>query len=260
LCSGELTSTWNEVRILGVRIHNVSRSRAVEIMERFVTSRKPHIICTPNVDYIIQAQRDKELRDIINSADLAVSDGMGVVCASRLLGTPLFMNVGGRRVVPEMCRLASLRGFRVYLLGARPGIAQRAADRLRQDHPGLQISGIEHGYFSLEEECNIVESVRKSHSDMLILAMGTPKQEKWMYHHKLELEVPVIIGVGSTLDRISGAVSVPPKWVTDFGLEWLYRIFQEPRRLGKRYLINDPIFFWWVLKQRIGLGQKRECP
>lgn len=244
------------VNILGVSIHNLTRVEALAYIKSMIATRSPHLVSTPNVDYIVQSQQDSLLRQILNTSDLTVADGMGVVYASRLLGTPLKTNVGGRLLVPEMCFLAAQCNYRVYLLGARPGIALSAADRLRQCFPELQISGVQHGYFSPEEERNIIASVRKTHSDMLILAMGTPKQEKWMYKYKNALEVPVTIGVGSTLDRVSGHVAIPPQWMTGVGLEWFYRLLQEPNRLGRRYLINDPVFFWQVLQQRLNMEKQ----
>jgi N-acetylglucosaminyldiphosphoundecaprenol N-acetyl-beta-D-mannosaminyltransferase len=239
------------VNILGVWIHNVTRDEMLNYTAQMIALHEPHLISTPNIDYIVKAQSDSKLRAILNSTDLTVPDGMGIIYASRFLHTPLKMNVGGRRTVPEMCRLAAQRGFRVYFLGSKPGVAERAVERLKGGIPGLPISGIQHGYFTEQEENQVITAIRHSRSDILILALGTPKQEKWMARHKNDLGVSVTIGVGSTLDRISGDVSAPPKWMTDVGLEWLYRVAQEPRRLGKRYLVDDPIFFWWVFEQRL---------
>ena len=241
------------IEILNIGIHNLTRDEALEYVTQMAQSDRPHLICTPNVDYIVKAQRDEKLRAIINTAHLTIGDGMGVVYASHILGNPLKMNVGGRLMVPEICKMAEERGLKVYLLGGKPGVADRARAQLEQNFPELIISGVHHGYFSENEEKTIIDKVKDSGCDILFLALGTPKQEEWMAKNQFALNVPVTIGVGSSLDRISGDFRSPPKWMTDIGLEWFFRIFQDPWRLGKRYLIEDPIFFFWILKARFNL-------
>jgi len=231
-------------------------------MGEFVACRKPHIVCTPNVDHITQAQRDEEFRSIINSADLAIPDGMGVVYASRLLGTPLLENVGGRPLLVAFCGLAALKGYSVFFLGSMPGVAEKAADILKQRFKGLVIAGTYSPPIDFEnidsENAKALNRVVRAHPDALFVALGAPRQEKWMHRHLASLDVPVSMAVGSTFDVISGEVRKAPNWMTDVGLEWLYRIHQDPRRLGKRYLVSIPFFVWQVLKQRIVLKQKRE--
>lgn len=239
------------IRILNIGIHNLTRDKALDYIEQMAQSDHPYLICTPNVDYIVKAQRDEELKNIINTTDLTIADGMGVVYASHLLGTPLKMNVSGRLTVPEMCKMAEKKGLKVFLLGGKPGVADRAKDKLEQSFPKLMISGVHNGYFTADEELGVIEKVKLSNCDILFLALGTPKQEKWMVKHQFLLNVPVTIGVGSSLDRISGDFRSPPKWMTDIGIEWFFRIFQDPIRLGKRYLIEDPIFFVWIIKERL---------
>ena len=239
------------IEILGVKVHNLTMSTTLERMEEFIHTKQPHIICTPNIDYIIQAQGDHELKRILNEADLSIPDGMGVVRGSWILGKPLLGNVGGRLVVPRFCELAARKGYTVYLLGSRPGIADKAGENLKREFPNLRIVGTHHGYFTKEEEKELIVDIRELRPDALFIAFGTPMQEKWMSEHAMELNVPILMGIGSTFDRISGVRKIPPTWMTDVGLECLYRLFQEPKRLGKKHLLEDPVFFYLILKDRV---------
>ena len=243
------------VTLLGVRIHNVTRADVLREMESLISHRRRAIICTPNADHIVLCMRDAEFREIIESADLVVADGMAVIYASRILGTPLEENVGGRRLVPAFAELAAHKGYRIFLMGAGRGVARKAADNLTMWYPGLNIAGVlsppYRDEFSEPENRWLVEQINKANPDVLFVGMGTPKQEKWLARNLWCLRVPVSIGVGAALDIIAGKTIEPPIWVTSVGLEWLFRLIQEPRRLWYRYLIRGPWFFYLVVRERL---------
>lgn len=222
------------VKVLGIPVDAVTMEEAVGRVFEFVKEGRPHMIVTPDASALVRATQDEELRRIIEGADLVVPDGMGVVFAGRLLELPLVERIPGVELAERICELAAGEGLKIFLLGAEPGVAEEAARRLKERFPGLQIVGTHHGYFSSGEEPKVVEKVKVAKPDILFVAMGIPKQEKWMRHHLAELGVPVCIGVGGTLDVFAGRVKRAPVWVQRLGLEWLYRTLLQPRKRIKR--------------------------
>jgi N-acetylglucosaminyldiphosphoundecaprenol N-acetyl-beta-D-mannosaminyltransferase len=226
------------------------------------------MVCTPNVDDIAQAQRDQEFRDVLNSADLAVADGMGVVYASRLLGTPLPQNVGGRPLLIDFCQSAAAAGYSIFFLGSMPGIAEKAAERLKQKFQGLVIAGTYSPPYNFErivtENEKALSAVVRCRPDAMFVALGSPRQQKWIRQHLALLNVPVCVAIGSSFDVISGHMRRAPVWMTEVGMEWLFRLVQEPRRLWKRYLVDAPTFAAPILgqslKYRLGLRRKGKMP
>ena len=246
----------SKVEIHGVRFDNVTRTETLAWMESMISIGGAHMICTPNADHVVRAQRDSEFRGIINQADLVVPDGMGVIYASRILGTPLKQNVGGRLLLPGMAERSATKGYRLFLLGGSDrAIAAAAARQLTTMYPGARIVGLYSPPFMPEfnevETAHMLDAIHGAQPDVLFVCLGAPKQEKWIARNLHRLNVPVSIGVGAALDILAGVVRRPPGWMTSIGMEWLYRMAQDPRRLGRRYLIDDPIFLWWVLKQRL---------
>lgn len=231
------------VYIGGVRFDNISRFQALESMTRFIEEGGSHLICAANVDCIVQCERDPSFRETINGSSLALADGMGVVYASRFIGCPLPENVGGRLLLVDFCRVAAKSGYRVFLLGAGPGIAARAAKTLITMFPGLQIAGTFAPPIGFEsnsdanEEC--VRAVRSAAPQALFVAFGAPKQEKWLSENLARINVPVSMGVGYAFDLLAGKFPLPPKWMTSVGLEWCFRLWHDPMRLAKRYLWRD---------------------
>lgn len=249
------------IELLGVKIHNLTTEEALRVSQEFIFSGRGHIICTPNVDDIIKARKDAEFRAIMNSADLSIPDGMGVICASRLLGKPLKGNVAGRLFLLKFCQLAAKEGYSIYFLGAAPGVALKAAKFLMQRYRGLRVAGTyspSYGFLIGEkEDRRVVKSIKTAKPQALFVAFGSPRQEKWIKSHLEELQVPVCIGVGCAFDVIAGKVKESPKWMTRVGLEWLFRFTQEPKRLWRRYLIDDPCFFYLIAKAAL-LRQRKE--
>jgi N-acetylglucosaminyldiphosphoundecaprenol N-acetyl-beta-D-mannosaminyltransferase len=198
------------------------------------------------MDFVRIAHGDAEFRSVINQADLAVPDGVPVLWAARLNGAPLLERVTGVDVVEQGAALAAERGYRIFLLGAEDGVAAEAAAELERRNPGLPIAGIYSppvGPSSDEENERMVALVRAARPDILFVAFGAPKQDVWISHHLHQLGVPVCVGVGGTFNFLAGRVPRAPRWMQRRGLEWAYRLRQEPRRLWRRYLVGDlPLF------------------
>jgi len=226
------------VGLLGVPFDHVTKLEAVARIAAMIATRRPHYVVTANVDFLVQAQHDVELRHILLEADLVLCDGTPLLWASRWLGRPLPERAAGADVVPLLIRSAADRGHRLFLLGAGPGVAADAAARLQAQHPDLVIAGHYSPPFrSLLEmdSAEIVRRVRAARPDLLLVSFGCPKQEKWIAMHVRQLGVPVLIGVGATLDFIAGRMRRAPVLMQRTGTEWLYRLAQEPRRLARRY-------------------------
>lgn len=221
------------VSILGVRLHAVTMSRALAEAERFIREDKPHMIVTTDATGLMRAHDDPEFREIVNRADLVTPDGAGVVLSARLLNIPLEARCAGCDMVAGLCEVAGRLGRSVYLLGAAPGVAEKAAEKLCEQVPGLQVAGCRDGYFAEENEPAIVEEIRRARPAVLFVALGIPRQEQWIRRHLEQLNVPVCVGVGGSFDVISGLKQRAPVWMQRAGLEWLYRVAKEPRRLPR---------------------------
>lgn len=234
------------VQLMDVTITPMTMQETVARIEEFIHSRQPHIVVTSDASAIVKAQEDEELHRIINTADLVTPDGIGVIWGARLLDLPIYERVPGVDLVAELCRVAAQRGYRIFLLGAAPGIAERAASNLQARYPGLTVAGTHHGYFSAEEEPRIVEMIRAAQPDILFVALGIPKQEKWIRRHIATLQVPVCIGVGGSFDVYSGRLKRAPLWVQRIGMEWFYRALIEPKRFIRLLIL--PKFMWMTLR------------
>ncbi|MBM3498608.1 MAG: WecB/TagA/CpsF family glycosyltransferase, partial [Armatimonadetes bacterium] len=229
----ERTETGAAIRLLGVRITPVSMDAALDRARDFIAEGSPHIIVTSDASGMIRAREDAELREIMDEADLVTADGQGVVLAARLLNVPIRERVSGVDMVQRLCELATEAGHSVFLLGGAEGVAEAAGESLKAAVPGLRIAGVQHGYFAPDEEAGIIDRIRRAQPAVLFVAFGIPRQEKWIRAHMDELGVPVCIGVGGSFDVISGRLKRAPAWMRRCGLEWLYRVIQEPRRLPR---------------------------
>lgn len=243
-----------KVNICGVLIDNVYMRDALDAIDGFINKRNPILIATLNTDHVVKMSKDVSFKNIYCTATLTITDGVPIVWAARFLGTPIKEKISGADLFPSLCELASQRGRKVFFLGGKEGAAASSAELLRKKLPSLQVSGTYCPSFGFEndekENTKIIEMIRVASPDILFVGLGAPKQEKWIYKHKNQYKVPVSIGVGAAFDFYSGIVKRAPKWMQNVGLEWFWRLMMEPRRLWKRYLIDDPIFFWLVLKQK----------
>jgi N-acetylglucosaminyldiphosphoundecaprenol N-acetyl-beta-D-mannosaminyltransferase len=204
-----------------------------------------------NVHVLNTAWTDPELHAILNQADLIYCDGAGVVLGARLLGHRLPGRMTGADWIDPLCQACAKDGVPLYFVGGRPGIAVRAAQTLSARHPGLRVVGAHHGYLADADVCRAaIAAVNAARPDILLVGMGTPTQERWIAAHRQELDVPVVWAVGALFDFVAGVQPRGPRWMLDNGLEWLYRLGSDPRRLWRRYVIGNPLFLARVLRQR----------
>lgn len=236
--------------ILGVKIHRVDMPGTLDLIREFIASGKPHLIVTADASGLVMAQSDDELKQIINEADLVTPDSAGLLLASKILGDPLEVRVSGVDISRELCRIAAEDGFGVFLFGAAPGVADEAACKLKEQYPGLNIAGTRNGFFSDEDSPEIARQIRESGAKALLVALGIPKQEKWIRENMDQLGVCVAMGVGGTLDVFSGRAKRAPEWMQRHGLEWLYRLAQNPKKLSK--VATLPRFLAMVLGEKSG--------
>ncbi|HWA10516.1 MAG TPA: WecB/TagA/CpsF family glycosyltransferase [Opitutaceae bacterium] len=244
------------VSILGVAFDPLTLSGTVDRIGEMIAAGESRYIVTPNVDFLVQAQRDEELHGILAQADVVLCDGRPLVWASHWLGNMLPERVAGSDLVPLLLQRAEERGWRIFLLGGAPGVGAEAARRIAATHPSLP--AVEHyspPFRPLAEMNNaeIVARVRAARPDIVLVCFGCPKQEKWIFRHHRELGAPVTIGAGGTIDFLAGRLRRAPPWMRRSGTEWLFRLAQEPRRLFRRYADNLLHFLPALVAQRVRL-------
>lgn len=241
----------HRVNLLGTWIDRIDMEHAIDQVAEFVRSGQPHQAVTVNVDFLRLASGDIAFQNIINRADLVVADGMPLIWASRRLETPLPCRVTGVDMMLICAELAAREDYSIFLLGAAPGVGDEVACVLRARFPGLRIAGTyapPSAALSTHDEA--VRIIRDARPDMLFVAFGAPKQELWIHQHCESLGVPLCMGVGGSFDMLAGRVRRAPLWMQRHGLEWFYRMVQEPRRLWKRYLVHDLPVFVRLMTQR----------
>jgi len=237
------------LRVLGVPVDALTWDELLDVIAGWIAARdRLHQICTVGPEFVMIAQEDAAFGGVLQSADLCVADGVGLLWAARYLGRPLPERITGSDGVPLIARRAAREGWRLFLLGAAPGVAEQAAARLRDANPGLQIAGTYAGSPSPAEEDAVVERVNASGADILFVAYGAPRQDLWIARNAGRLRVAVALGVGGTFDFIAGRVPRAPRWMQRLGLEWVYRLYREPWRW--RRMRRLPRFVWAVARYR----------
>lgn len=216
--------------ILSVPVHDVTYDETLSRMAGYIASRSPHQCCTVNPEFVMRAQTDAEFMRVLKNADLCLPDGIGLLWASRVLGQPLRQRVAGSDLVPMIAARAAEHGWRLFLLGAAEGVAERTAHILAARYPGLVVAGTWAGSPHPEHEEEILARIRQAKPDVLFVAYGAPAQDKWIAHNRDRLAVPLMIGVGGAFDFIAGVAQRAPRWVQRLGLEWLHRLWREPWR------------------------------
>ncbi len=233
-----------KVEILGVQVDSLTMRQAVEEVEKLIALKKNSIVATANAEMLMMATGDAELKKILNSAELVVPDGAGTVWAAHHLGKKMPERVAGFDLVQELMKIAPSKSIKFFLFGSAPGVAEKAKAKAEELYPGIKIVGTRNGYFKSEDEAEIISQIKNSAPDILLAALGVPKQEKWLAAHKKELNVPVSIGVGGTFDVMAGNVKRAPLWMQKAKLEWLFRALLQPSRAGR--LVALPKFVWKV--------------
>lgn len=242
------------MRIGRLHVDRITLAGAVDAVEGMVLAGRGGVVVTPNVDHVVLAERHPSFCEAYAAADLSLADGKPIVWASRLLGKPVPEKVSGSDLVLPLLDRAATRGWRVYLLGGAPGVVETAAELLTRER-GVAIAGTAAprlpavGAAQADPAAQVAaDAVRTARPDLVLVAFGAPKQEVWMHNHRRALAPAVLVGVGASLDFVIGRVRRAPRWMSNSGLEWFWRLAQEPRRLWRRYLLEDPRFIRILLR------------
>lgn len=236
-----------KIKIFNINIDNVTMKEAIDKIDKIIKHRNKSYVVTPNVDHIVKLQKDEEFRRVYEDADLILADGMPLVVASKLLNKPIKEKVSGSDLFPELCELAAEKNYKVFFLGAKEGVADLAAKNLVKKYSKLNVVGTYSPPFGFEkdekENNKIIDMINASKAEILFVGVGAPKQEKWIYNNKERLNVHISLAIGASFDFIAGNVKRAPIWMQKIGLEWFYRFLQEPKRMFKRYFVDDMMFF-----------------
>lgn len=229
--------------LLNTYINNVTMSETIEAIEQMVVADKKSYVVAVNVDVIMKIEDDPYLKKVVDSADMVLADGKPLVWISKLHGKPLKAKISGSDLVPLLCEIATEKGYRIFIIGGKDGVAEKAKVRLEEKLPGINIVGTyapPYGFEKDENELNhINQMITDEKPDLLIACFGCPKQEKWIYENILKYDARVSICAGATVDFLAGNVKRAPRWMSEHGLEWFYRFLQEPKRMFRRYFIDD---------------------
>jgi len=242
------TKATHAVDLFGVPVDALTMEQTLDRVHDAVARRRPLHIGVVNAAKIVNMWRNPALGEDVLRSDIILADGMSVVWASRLMGTPLPERIAGIDLMECILRLGQRHGYRVFCLGATEDVSGRVAERLDREYAGVVLAGRRHGYFSAAEEAEIAQQIRNSHADVLLVAITSPGKEQFMARWNDVMQVPVVHGVGGSFDVMAGKVERAPRRWQVLGLEWLYRLKQEPRRLWRRYLVTNSLFAWLLLK------------
>lgn len=248
----------SRLQFMNTEIDNLTMDETLQRIDELIQEKRNAFVVTPNVDHIIQLERGGELVEAYKQADLILTDGKPLIWISKWYGTPIKEKISGSDLFPRLCKLASERGYSMFFLGAAEGVAEKAATNLMRKYPGLQVVGTYSPPKGFETDKTEMDKIQKMIRDakphILIVALGCPKQEFFILHNRNVLGVPLSLGLGASIDFEAGNIKRAPKWMADHGLEWVYRITQDPKRLAKRYLVDDIKIFRLVLKYRKNRG------
>lgn len=234
-----------EIKILGVKIHKVTMSEAFNVFLNLLNQNTCQTIFTPNTEIVMAAQEDKELKSILAQGDLVIPDGIGLIHASNIHNLGLEERVPGVDLMDKMLKFCHTTKKSVFILGGKPGVAERASEHILEEYPNIKIKGTQDGYFSQDDELKVIDKINDVRPDVLFVALGAPKQEKWIYKHKKILNVKVAMGVGGGVDIWAGTAKRAPKFFIDIHLEWFYRLLMNPSRLGR--MLSIPKFLIKVM-------------
>ena len=237
----------DRVNILGVNVDMVTISEATDKILDFLDEDKLHSVYTPNSEIIMEAYRNQDFNEILNAADLLTADGIGVVYAAKYLKKPIKERAAGYDVAKLLLQKISYTDHKLFLFGGKPGVGDLAKKNMQKDYPGLNIVGVRNGYFTDDEEEEIINEINASGADLLFVCLGAPRQEKWIHKNKDKLKVKVAMGVGGSIDVFAGTVQRAPDFFCKTGLEWFYRLMKEPWR-AKR-MMDLPRFAMTVVKE-----------
>ncbi|MHC4241442.1 MAG: WecB/TagA/CpsF family glycosyltransferase [Planctomycetota bacterium] len=244
------------VNVLGIDVFSLRMAQLLNICKEHIDSKKTLLLGVVNVAKLVNSRKNDELYKSLMEADIVLADGLPIIWFSRLLGDPLPERVTGIDIMYKLLKEANEKNYRVYFLGAKPEALQTMIKTIQKDYPGIPIAGYRDGYFDKNEEQDVAKDIKDSHADILFVGISSPKKEKFLKNWLYYLDVPICHGVGGSFDILAGVTIRAPIWMQKSGLEWLYRLIQEPRRMWKRYLFTNIIFiklsFEAILRARLG--------
>jgi N-acetylglucosaminyldiphosphoundecaprenol N-acetyl-beta-D-mannosaminyltransferase len=243
----------DKLSIMGVRINNISMNEVLKLAEQKIKNDEKYIIYTPNTEIIMMCQKDEEFLNIMNKSDINVPDGVGLIYAGKIKKFPLKEKVAGYDLSINLLKMADEKGLKLYAVGGRPGVAEAAMQNIQKKYPGIKIVGAHHGYFKgthlgefgHEEEIAVIEDINRHKPHILFVGFGAKKQEQWIEYNKDLINANIIIGNGGTLDGLAGIVKRAPDIFINLGLEWLYRLIKEPKRITRQIVL--PVFMFKVI-------------
>lgn len=244
----------SRMKFMNTEIDNLTMDETLQAIDNLIKQKKNAYVVTPNVDHIVQLEKDTELQKVYENASLILTDGKPLLWIAKWYGTPIKEKISGSDLFPLLCNMAAQKGYKMFFLGAAEGVAAKAAQNLSKRFKGLQVVGTYSPPFGFEKDLEEIDKInnmiRKTQPDILIVGLGCPKQEKFMYHHCKELGVPISFGLGASFDFEAGNIKRAPRWMANHGLEWLFRITQDPKRMAKRYLVDDRKILGLAFKYR----------
>lgn len=254
-CYQSLSSCF---RILGTRVDALTMSAAIEVLEQFIAEgRRGLFVALTNVNNVMEAKRDPQFRKVMDAVDLSLPDGMPLAWLSRIYGFGNANRIAGPDFVPAFCVATHNRGYRHFFYGGAEGVAEKMAEKLKQQAPGMEIAGAYSPPFrplTSEEDDQIVEMINRTAPDVVWVGLGCPKQENWIFEHRHRIKAAALLGVGQAFDIQAGTLRRAPMWMRRWGLEWLFRLCSEPRRLWRRYLVSNTQFLFYAALQLCGIS------
>lgn len=242
------------IKFMNTEIDNLTMKETLDEIDKLILKNDKSYVVTPNVDHIVQLETDVDLKNIYRDASLILADGKPLLWISKWYKTPIKEKISGSDLFPLLCEMAAKKGYSMFFLGAAEGVAAKAAENLKKKYNGLKIVGTYSPPYGFEkdeiESEKIIDMVKEAHPDILILGLGSPKQEKFIYKYRNRLNIPISLGLGASFDFEAGNIKRAPKWMSNHGLEWLFRITQEPKRMTKRYLVDDRKILSLVVRYR----------
>ena len=247
------------VNLLGIDFMNVRMQDAIGLIEAALREKQQKTVFFINPDCLNKIFADRDYYRVLQAGGYVFPDGIGINIACKMLKNPLVENVNGTDMLPFLCASCCQNNYSLYLLGAKPGVVDKMKANLEDKYPGLKITGTQHGYFDRQSQGDeVIRQINESGADILLVAFGAPHQEKWILQHQHQLSPKILMGVGGLFDFYSGNIARAPVWMREIGIEWVYRLLQEPKRMWKRYIIGNPLFLFRVMKWKMTEGENTQ--